>query len=391
MANVRTKEILSLESSMTTRVEGMFKVSCALLLFVSLCLWTGRTSIGTVVTRSDGLWRRERRRLASPLSPMPFGDPRSIEPKAGQDTSELKLYDRSCPLLRPRDDRSIETGSNRVSADAGTLLAVEAALESGKLKNRKVILVGDSIMAQTYFSLGCLAHRTDAWIGHNGLTHLYRFTLAGNTDVVHSTFAGGPLLGYNSGFANGLRPDQTNGSSWIASCEARLPFAVEVPVGLAGKFVRGFFVTLTERDAIYVHATIHNEMRWQNVQNIVTLLKCMKTARAQGEDPGWPRVVVVSTLHQHFPNHEGGTFSLTGDRSCKSEIDPEADSYYQEEAEAFVGKFPVIGRDLGIERMGQFHIGWDERNRKLDCSHWSLPGVPDLIAKDIVNDLVSSG
>ena len=382
---------------MTTRVESRFKVKvrfCALLLLVSLCLWTGRTRVGT------------RRRLSLSLSPVSFGDPRSIEPRAGQDTPEHKLYDRSCPLLRPRDDRSMETGSNRVSTDAGTLPAVEAALESGRLRNRKVILVGDSIMAQTYFSLGCLTHETDAWIGHNGLTHLYRFTLAGDTDIVHSTFAGGPLLGYNRGFhrtatdsegrlsgslANGFRPDQKDGSGWISSCEARKPFAVEIPEGMNGESARGSFVTLTERDAIYVHATIHSEMRWLNVRNIVALLECMESARARGEDPGWPRVVVVSTLHQHFPNHEGGTFASTGEQSCQSEINPAADAYYQEEAKVFVGRYPVIGRDLGIERMGQFHIGWDERSRKLDCSHWTLPGVPDLIAKEIVNDLVASG
>lgn len=146
-------------------------------------------------------------------------------------------------------------------------------------------------------------------------------------------------------------------------------------------------ITLTGGDTVFTHATVHLAGRWLNMEKIMRLLTCMDHARNNGEDPGWPTIRVVGTLPQHFPE-PGGEYSDAArvDRNgCLVSIRPEESEFYQQETLHFVQNgIALVGRDLGLEDLGMYHVGRTNPDVKLDCTHWSMPGVPDLVAKEIM-------
>ena len=52
------------------------------------------------------------------------------------------------------------------------------------------------------------------------------------------------------------------------------------------------------------------------------------------------------------------------------------------------GKISIIGREIDTASMGEFHLGLSNRQQVVDCTHWSMPGVTDLYAKEIMKSIV---
>jgi len=302
---------------------------------------------------------------------------------------EAMLFDDTCgPLHSPYNVSSI-TGSGQMSYQSGTLSSVRQALTSGNLDNRRVILVGDSVMYQIFISLVCLARSAGGLVEYGR-----KAKIIGNASIMFSEW-GGKLLTFNERkqatveknrdtFLSRLGESARPGHNWIKSCEDREVMKFE---GLA----------LTANDIVFTHATVHGEGRQANMEKIVRLLTCMDHARNNGEDPGWPTIRIVASLPQHFPG-PGGAYSdadVVDPDGCLLSINPVESEFYQQETLHFVENgIPLVGRDLGLEDLGMYHIGGTNPEVKLDCTHWSLPGVPDLIAKEMMEiaaDLDPSG
>ena len=292
---------------------------------------------------------------------------------------EAMLYDDTCgPLHSPYNVSSI-TGSGQMSSQSGTLSSVRQALTSGNLDNRNVILIGDSVMYQIFISLVCLARSAGGLVEYGR-----KAKVIGNASIMFSEW-GGKILTFNERkqatvernrdtFLSRLGESARPGHNWIKSCEDREVMKFEG-------------VPLSSKDIVFTHATVHGDGRQSNMQKIVRLLTCMDHARNNGEDPGWPTIRIVASLPQHFPG-PGGAYSdssVADTDGCLISINPVESEFYQEETLHFVDNgIPLVGRDLGLEDLGMYHIGSTNPEVKLDCTHWSLPGVPDLIAKEIM-------
>ena len=148
------------------------------------------------------------------------------------------------------------------------------------------------------------------------------------------------------------------------------------------------------------------------MKNILELVDCMKEAKENGEDPGWPSIQYITTPFQHFAN-DGGAWMRPKDSdqagtSCQGSIDPKDNQYYQEEKKEVNQKMKLIGSTLGVEDLGETHMGYrmtlqrdtEKKSKKesmglhrkvkkmsLDCTHWSMPGTPDLFAKEIMKSI----
>ena len=302
---------------------------------------------------------------------------------------EAMLYDDTCGPLHSPYNVSALTGSGQMSYQSGTLSSVRQALTSGNLDNRRVILIGDSVMYQIFISLVCLSRSAGGLVEYGR-----KAKVIGGASIMFSEW-GGKLLSFNARkqatveknrdfFLSHLGESARAGHNWIRSCEDREDMRFEG-------------MPLTSNDIVFTHATVHGEGRQSNMENIVRLLTCMEHARNNGEDPGWPTIRIVASLPQHFPE-PGGEYSGAAGADpdgCLLSINPEESEFYQQETLHFVQNgIPLVGRDLGLEDLGMYHIGGTNPEVKLDCTHWSLPGVPDLIAKEMMEiaaDLDPSG
>ena len=118
----------------------------------------------------------------------------------------------------------------------------------------------------------------------------------------------------------------------------------------------------------------------------------MDEAKSSNEDPGWPEITYIATPAQHFPGHADGHWSGYTDLSlsCHKTVNLSHNQFYKEENQ-LEGKISIIGRDIDTASMGEFHLGLrriSNRQEAVDCTHWSMPGVTDLYAKEIMKSIV---
>ena len=58
--------------------------------------------------------------------------------------------------------------------------------------------------------------------------------------------------------------------------------------------------------------------------------------------------------------------------------------------ERLEGKLAILGKDMNLLPLGHLHRGNLVGPRPVvDCSHWAMPGVPDLFAKEVATALTS--
>ncbi|EJK47446.1 hypothetical protein THAOC_33830 [Thalassiosira oceanica] len=263
-------------------------------------------------------------------------------------------------------------------------------------------------MNQVFGSLVCLVqtaglreesdrdNRDDPNPDHRMHPFYFRTSRGIGTDVFYSKFIG-QMLRYNGG--GGSLP-LSEEFQWIESCRRREPFRYgsNIETGDRGIYIGrndaysmgGEARALSPNDFVVIHGTVHKP-RDENISNMKQLFACMEEARSLGQDPGWPHITVLSTMPQHF-HTENGEYSrgfanpLKYD-GCKESIDPEKSPPFLEERELFYGKVPMVGQDLYLEHMGNYHVGKRLDNVNVDCTHWSMPGVPDLVIKSVLNHL----
>ena len=150
-------------------------------------------------------------------------------------------------------------------------------------------------------------------------------------------------------------------------------------------------VVLTSTDAVVINAGLHHT-RDSNVARLIELLDCIDDAKAQNKTLDWPRIVYLRSSPQHFWTTNGafgGDFlnntSQNGER-CRESID--RNDRLQEDIEKFEHRIPVLGTHLDVESMGSYHVASIKFLERNDCSHWTMPGVPDLYSREIARWII---
>ena len=140
---------------------------------------------------------------------------------------EQRPYDETCGHLRAPYNVSALTGSAQMSSQSGALSAVRQALTSGNLDNRKVVLVGDSVIYQIFSALVCLSRSAGGLVEEYGRSA----TVIGGLRILFNEW-GGQLLTYNGrkqetmernrdDFLSHLGEEAGHGHDWLKSCEDR--------------------------------------------------------------------------------------------------------------------------------------------------------------------------
>jgi hypothetical protein len=288
------------------------------------------------------------------------------------------------------------------------------------LDNRKIVFIGDSLLRQVFISMACLAwdrvedyaipwfqnrqvrthHPQTIAKGPHSKFEEGRVLLRGNLELVYHHGIGGLLeLGEE------YHTEETE--TWIKACFLGKPLT-----GLTPKYVDWSHVdnsrkedprqgmstdnvirerlTFGSRDVVLINASVHG---WRNfnLQNIQDLLKCKKT---RGEDQTsklkrytWPQFYYIVTGPSHFPTTTGAFDKRL--LEAEDDFDCIPHSTYNdlqvEESTKLRDYLPLIGLDILPLQVdsGHLHIGGK------DCLHWMQPGIPDLLAADVLRSITA--
>jgi len=313
---------------------------------------------------------------------------------------------------------------NRKTADAAASFArqidaesvVRLALEREAL-HRKTILVGDSLTRQIFASLGCMLYREGvldeyytAWQSDmdegDPLRHFndarIRYWWKGKHNQIFFHPTAGMINEYGWGFERQSSPLKGT-EHWLESCEKREPFFLNTyKVRNNGRLrmLQTFFNTkdplfeklpLGINDVVIFNAGIHPSTRTKNLKKIAQLADCMREARSRNEAPIWPTIRYMRSSQQHFTS-DAGTWTLeSGNSRCLTidETKNMTDPYYLEDMQYLEGKLPILGGNVGLKHLPHLHAGVMPGGKKVDCSHWAMPGVPNLFVKVIMRSLIN--
>jgi len=176
---------------------------------------------------------------------------------------------------------------------------------------------------------------------------------------------------------------------WLQSCKDRKPFYLDTYTYDApnervpewSKDDERFEnVLLLPTDNVIFNNGLHPSTRAENTEKFNELLDCMAEARTKGEDPGWPKISYFRSNQQHFGGDSGVYKGAKGKSGgCAETADHSKNPFLKGELELYTGKVPMIGYDLDLGPHGRLHVGGR------DCSHWTMPGVPDAYAKELLS------
>jgi len=322
----------------------------------------------------------------------------------------------SCPFnlgqfIPPAVNRTVADDAVKFAREIDAETVVREALEKSVLK-RKTIFVGDSVTRQAFSSLGCMLYKSGVI---NGVTDSYiawqsnfkendskrqfndariRFWSEGKSNQIFYHPTGGMINTYGWGFEKAFSPME-GAEHWLQSCEKREPFMLDT---YKLRKERGFHqfrfifneddfekVPLTRSDVVIFNAGIHPGTRAKNLENIALLADCMKEARSRGEAPIWPKLRYMRTSPQHFKSESGKWTAESAGLLCTEE-DGE-DPYFLEDLETIEGKLPILGKNMDLKHLSHLHLGFTDD--KIDCTHWAMPGVPNLFVKVIMKTLIN--
>lgn len=200
-------------------------------------------------------------------------------------------------------------------------------------------------------------------------------------------------------------------TDWIEACQKREPFLLHSYNKIANHMLKPEDVStrfpglsvdpmdhsfqekivLNRDDTVFISGTLHIDERSENIRKLNHLFHCIDMAKLSNEDPGWPTIKYVASPPQHFPGNEDGHWARPTDLSstCVGKVELKNNQFYNEETH-LESKVSLIGREIGSSTMGKFHMGLRPAGdgKVVDCTHWTMPGVTDLYAKEILKSIV---
>lgn len=330
--------------------------------------------------------------------------------------NSLPPYDMECPLamkiyigIGPDVPASL-----KLSQESGAVATIVAALDSNEPTDRKIVIVGDTHMRQIFSSLACIARSTWFWQDENSYTKAVypprdeyqdaRVKLKdGFGEIFYSPTAGR----IHSIDAHESREPIHGNEDWLQSCSERKPFVLDSYTYEADN-VRAYFsendprfekVPLSENDVVFFNVGSRGQSRISATEKLLELLDCMENARLVGEDPGWPQLSYFTSNHHHYQNVDAPeTFhrSSGGTQFCLDEVDTETNQLLLDDKTKFGEHANTVGFDLDLGRSGNLHVGKGIHHSAgpnttiiSDCSSWTMPGVPDIFAKEIATSILS--
>lgn len=315
--------------------------------------------------------------------------------------SQHQPYDETCPLTTSGFGTGIaKDEAMRYSAESGAEALVKQALDINSSNGGRIVLVGDSNTRQMYSSFVCMARTFGMWknddiytvafTGTHKVPNDIRLQLKDEAELFFAPSAGG-VQAY--GWPEAEQPVKGD-QDWLKSCHERKQFMLDTytyeaaneKVFWSSGDDRFETVLMRPNDHVSFNAGLHLKTRKDNLAHLTELLDCMADARSKGEDPGWPRIHYFRSNQQHFASEDGSyTAEVVKRTDCRVSVDGTKNPFLKEELETLSGMLPMHGFDLNLGDAGRLHVTFK------DCSHWTMPGVPDVYIKELLSGIFGLG
>lgn len=306
-------------------------------------------------------------------------------------------YDTECPLVleyfhskSQNPDKALAYSLDNEAPDI-----VAKAFGNSTVRDRKVVLIGDSNFRQIFASMACISFAENLWKNKDSYTagmlgvyaHDYndaRLKLREGLGELFLAPKGGKINEYD--WDEDRTPMDSN-EDWLKSCQEGEPFHLDtftyeapnerIPFDKESKSLER--VPLGKEDVVIINGSIH-PLKWKSNQDkLASLLACMADSKAKGQDPGWPTILYFRSNQRHSKSAEVNFEDSEPPSTCPI---PKEDPFITSEKELFEGKVPLVGFDLDLAGSGHLHM-----NNK-DCGHWAMPGVTDVYAKKMAEQLI---
>jgi len=249
------------------------------------------------------------------------------------------------------------------------------------LTNRRIFLVGDSLMRQIFISIGCLGissiksydvdwmknwpcHNTENCIEsdeHSGF-NLGRIEFENENEVYFKPIAGS--LKFEEPYIVSRWIKELNSHGYI--------FFGHMPS------IHSKELQMTNKDILVINLGVHDDLNTNNVQykELSIFGKKLLELQKSTNKSNIPHFMYVSTPSQHFGN-DGVFIPVNSSFQCISSITHnirnELEFTYLKINESVNSIIPYDDTNLG-----DMHIGVG------DCTHYCQPGLPDIVAEKIL-------
>lgn len=263
---------------------------------------------------------------------------------------------------------------------------ITTAVRQGAFRNRTIVLMGDSHMRQLFISIACLidaAAKSDSLISS--------FIVKSDIEWIDKGTIGGPssnLLNYLAQPPNNASHTKLNSGS-ITLRDGGLikyqwypwPTVIRREWGRkckAGKPLMQFKST----DILVLAAGTHANARDFLLSTLEKLWKCLKSRSSENN---WPTIAYMMSPVTHFHTSNGAYNKSSGNKPLTCRRDGLAfDGFQEQDLKATSRYFPgvisaILGQQLDQRNLGPLHPGYG------DCSHYLQPGVPDILALDLID------
>ena len=274
--------------------------------------------------------------------------------------------------------------AQRLSINSNAERRVTEVLRSKSLDHRRIVFVGDYGMRQKFISLGCLIGsdsieasvapwRTDGAM-YSGKRIDSRVRLVGSGELIYSPMAGG-LMNYDWRDDGNVFPLEAGSVSWIDACRDGSDFIVNT-FAYRG---HGQEISLEGDDVVFINAGTHST-RNHNQNNTAALLTCIDRARLQGKaNPSWPNIhYVVTSIDHDALEKEDKAFGM-----CKSH--EHSNLHHHEDQQLYISHGGIVAGNVDLKELGNLHVV----DGNGDCTNWLQPGVPDLLAADMAEMIMT--
>jgi hypothetical protein len=321
--------------------------------------------------------------------------PRPKESNAGEDVLQPERYfNLSCPFEWSK--YSCAHQGKTAQAEASQRFAA-AAYGQVKMLNRRVLMIGDSTMRQLFISVGCAgvqnlkAYNLDwaqpyRWPCLGSLNCYERgihsgFNIGqiqwGTGGEVHFAPQSGSLKKKEKNILNRMMSELDGPQQKISFGEHITPYAGESHLG--------------PDDVIIYNAGYHDDML-NHKSHIDIVAKFGQKLRSLGNKA--PVFVYITTPGQHFDTPTGAYRKGFGKkrvsrRQCKQEAFDDSRSLTERSALSF---FETESRLMLVESIdlhshGDLHVGEMQDVDIIDCTHYCQPGVPDVQAQHLFDEI----
>lgn len=321
----------------------------------------------------------------------PTGTKTKIVSSTGDPTSFL-LYDNlSCPFEWSKYSCShqgqLKLADSSLSFVLSHIDEIQSAYAEGLRSNQKVLIIGDSLMRQVFIGLAC-----GFFINHRAKIERFRVDWSDDWPC-HGTSAcvkGGVHSGFNVGsiiFNTGAELHYLPHSGTLQRDEKEIFHRFVEEVKIHGTISLGRNTALltnpwlSSNDVLVANAGIHYDTQ-------TTIKPIAELGALLQKSPNAPRFMYITTPTQHFPTNNGqyGKYNKYENKVCLQQV--KENPRRTIESHTFkVGSNVdalLIYNDLDL---GLLHIGnrGDINTNLLDCSHYCLPGVPDVVGSEMLS------